>query len=70
MVSFVLLYLVVVTNFDCHFSDVLSGVFFFFFFFFSFIYYLKSFKWSLLVIIGNYVNFSLDNFVLTFVNFS
>ena len=28
MVSFVLLYLIVVANFDCHFSDVLSGVYF------------------------------------------
>ena len=69
MASFVLLYLVVVPNFDCHFSDVLFGVFFFFFFF-AFTYYLKSFKWFLLVVIGNSVDFSLDDFVLTSVDFS
>ena len=31
--------------------------------------FLKSFKWFLLVIIGNSVNFSLDDYILTSVNF-
>ena len=66
MVSFIFLYLVVVTNFDCHFSDVLS-VFFFFFFIYIYIYLFKIFQ---VVFIGNCVNFSLDDFVLTSINFS
>ena len=37
MVSFIFLYLVVVTNFDCHFSDVLSVFFFFFLYIYIYI---------------------------------